>query len=212
MGAAAGNARAMRWQGDRGTAIVELALVTPLLVTLLLGVLEAGTAWASQRAASTGVRAAARAVAQAGPHENADLVALQSLLAGTAELELVEVERVVIYRADGSGDGDGGVPSSCLAGELHGSSGGGGSAVCNVYSGDQLEASNLVPEHFGCGPGAYDRSWCPTTRDDQLAGAGGPTWIGVHVELRYSTLTGIFPADGQMTFRDSAVTRVEPAA
>lgn len=47
-------------RGDRGVAVVEFALVLPVLMMLLLGMISGGTAWNQSQSLGSGVRVAGR--------------------------------------------------------------------------------------------------------------------------------------------------------
>jgi len=54
------DAMAQRATGDRGAAVVEFALVLPVLMILLLGMVSGGSAWNQSQALSQGARVTAR--------------------------------------------------------------------------------------------------------------------------------------------------------
>ena len=63
-------ANARNCQRDRGAAMVELALVLPILVMLLVGIIEFGRAYNSQVAIQGAAREGARALALGEPAGN----------------------------------------------------------------------------------------------------------------------------------------------
>jgi Flp pilus assembly protein TadG len=49
-----------RWRGERGQALVEMALVLPVLLLLLIGMLEFSRAWGAKQAITDAAREGAR--------------------------------------------------------------------------------------------------------------------------------------------------------
>ncbi|MCU0311182.1 MAG: pilus assembly protein [Acidimicrobiales bacterium] len=180
-----------RARGDEGTALVELALVLPLLVLLVLGVLEYGRAWGESNTVIRAAEAAGRTAATQGPDRFADYNALQSVQASLASLGGSEIERVVIFRADSA---DGRVPQPCvdlpIADDL--TTKGIPAQRCNVYSAAQVDFAGNVLTYFGnptC-TGNWDAAWCPTARS-RGTDVTDPDFLGIYIKIRYEALTGI---------------------
>lgn len=79
----------MRGQRDRGAAMVELALVLPVLVLLLVGIVEAGRAYGANVALQGAARDGARLAALGSP--SADVQAAVYATAGPADVVAVMV-------------------------------------------------------------------------------------------------------------------------
>lgn len=101
--------------GDRGSAVVEAALITPVLLLLIVGVFEFGFAFKDQLAITSAVRAGAR-MASAEPRiaTFAADAAAQVAREGSA-LDMGDVKALWVYKADATGHptGAGGTFSSC---------------------------------------------------------------------------------------------------
>lgn len=202
--------RGRRLSGDRGVAIVEMAIVAPFLALLIAGIFEFGTLWRDDLTVETSTRAAARVVSNLGDDHLADYEAILSLNAGLNALPGVTVEGVLIY--DGSAS-DGAPDSRCFdgAGDPRGWSG-----ECNYYSAADLAhiatincttSCSEFPSSSSCS-GGYTQYYCPQLhRTGSLA--SGLDSVGVWVRIERDFITGLFPGDG-VTISDRTVMRVEP--
>ncbi|MCB1015308.1 MAG: pilus assembly protein, partial [Acidimicrobiales bacterium] len=100
--------RARRRAGDRGAALVEMILFTPILVTIAIGILEYGLAWRDSITVSSTTRAGARVGSNAGNDRLADYNTLLAVQAAVASIPNAQIQRVVIYRSTTT---DGKVPT-----------------------------------------------------------------------------------------------------
>lgn len=91
--------RTRRGQEDRGTALVEFAIVLPVLVVLLVGIVEAGRVLAAQVALQGAARDGARVLALGG--SSAEVEQAARATAGPAE-----VVGITQSGCDSSGGGD----------------------------------------------------------------------------------------------------------
>lgn len=155
--------RAHRHRDDRGVAAVEAAIVTPVFLLLLVGVLEFGFAYKDQLAITSAVRAGAR-IASAEPRTAsfATDAAAQVARAGAAA-NMGEVTALWVYQADASGHpvGTGGTFNSC--------------------------ASNCV--RFSWNGTSFVQSggaWAPSNQD---ACAGEQDSVGVYLALKHPGIT-----------------------
>lgn len=180
---------------DRGTVLVEAALIMPVLVLLAMGTIEFGMAWRDRLSVQNATRAGARAGASLSTDAQTDYNILQSVKAGLG-VKYTSATRIIVYKANTT---DGAVPSACLTGTSQ-------SGVCNVYTTADLSAAS---SSFGCGAGAKDTSWCPTGRSADLLSTNGPDYVGVYVKFDHGLITGSF-GSGNLTISDNAVMRLEP--
>lgn len=206
------NLHRRRQSGERGAGMVEMALVVPLLFALVVGLFEFGIAWRNSLSVSNALRSGARAGANAGDNRTADYDLLLAVTSSMAKIHNAEIERVVVFKSNGS---SGEPPSTCLtasaaaAGGI--SSGSYTSGVrCNVY--DAADLASLSPTQFGgttsCSATAIDRFWCPTSRNDSQSSAQGPDYLGVWIEVDHEYATNLFGSG--ITITDRTVTRLEP--
>lgn len=181
-------------RNDRGTVLVEAALIMPVLILLAMGTIEFGMAWRDRLSVQNASRAGARAGASLATDAQTDYNILQSVKSGLGT-KYTSATKIIVYKASAS---DGALPSACLSGSQSG--------VCNVYATADLSASS---SNFGCGAGAKDTSWCPTSRNADVTSANGPDYVGVYITFAHGLITGSF-GSGNLTITDTAVMRLEP--
>lgn len=188
-----------RARTERGAILVEFALISTILVTLVVGVLEIGSAWSDYQSLNQASRSGARVVSQVGVAGEADSQGLLAIEAALGPLA-GDVTRIVVYEADT----DGNMPVACETA----TAGYSGTANCNVYDATSL-ANLTTPGWWGSGTscGSADGNWCaPTDRSDNLNAA---TYVGVVVEVERDYLTGLF-GGGTQAMSEATVMRVEP--
>ncbi len=169
---------------DRGAALIEFSLVALLLATIGLGTFELGTAWSDSQLVTQAARSGARVAAQLSDDPNADVLIVEAVEAAVGDLTTADV-RIVIYDASAA---DGAMVATCETANPPGKNG-----KCSVY-----DESHFTTFSQG--------SWDPDDRSTDLL---NPVYIGVLVEVRRPTLTGLF---SPLTFdmHDTAVMRAEP--
>lgn len=180
---------------QRGAALVEMAMVLPLLIMLAFGMVETGMGWRNAITVTSAARQGARVTSHLGQEPRSDqegVLAVQAVMGA----DLDNVELVVIYNANGSGA----LPPACLTASRNA-----GGVQCNRYTPAMIANAN-VNGLWGCGTGAYDATWCPTTRDNDTRTADH---IGVFVLFQHTYFTGIIPGDAPLIERQT-VMRVEP--
>jgi len=189
---------------DRGAVLVELALVTPFLFTLVLGIFEFGQAWRERTSLHSAVRSALRIDTNTGSDRFADLNAVQSFNAIMSQSKSLTVQKVVIYKANAA-DGSPLDPScftSNTPADIY---------DCNVYLGSQIPF--LTVFNFAgtttCTPQDntnVDWRWCPL---DRISTQGDePDYVGIYAVTTYKSSTGLLPKT--VTFTDKAVARIDP--
>jgi Flp pilus assembly protein TadG len=190
--------------GDEGAVMVEFALILPLVVLLLTGVFEYGTAWRESLTLASAVRAASRQAANNGSNRAADFLALQSFDAVMSSSKNLTVQKVVIYKTTSATGAP--LDPSCFT-----SAAPSAAYQCNVYTGAQIDALDsdyLVsfgPSDTSC-TAALDANWCPLVRKDLQSDP--PDYLGVYAVVTYRSVTRLLPVTKQFT--DRAVTRIEP--
>ncbi|MBV8690293.1 MAG: pilus assembly protein [Actinobacteria bacterium] len=192
-----------RGRGERGTAVVEAAILTPVVFTLLFGLLEFGWSMHSKLSISNMALSGARTATTQGDDPYTDYNVLQSVAKASGGMPRSEIQYIVVYRASGPTDH---VPSSCAAGT---SSAAGSTAVgsCNVYTAASI---NLGTSSFGGGSTAVDRYWSPLSRDAKATSptnTNGPDYVGVYVKVFHKNITRLFGSG--YTFTDDTILRIE---
>jgi hypothetical protein len=193
-----------RYTGDDGAVIAEFALALPFIMMVVLGLLEYGFLFRQTNLLAGVAQAGARAGASGRDARDADKNLLATIYAQLPALKRATVSKVIVYKASAA---DGSLPPGCLPS-------GGQPAKCNVfsnadvtdaYNGTGQFASPLAPCTGNSGP-MKDHFWCPTERVASMPGP--PDWIGVYVELDYTTFTRFFPTLPRK-IHDQAVFREE---
>lgn len=197
-----------RLHGEEGVALVEFALVAPVIVIFILGVIDFGNVWRQDNVSQEAIMSSARVASSASKNRFADYEALRALSAGLSGLKSTTVTKVIIWKANSANT----PPSGCMSITPSGTGTFGVSGSCNVYSSAQLTSTSTSgfpatsSSNPSCGAGSWDGNWCPTSRVN-VEGSGD--YIGVYVELEYTSLTGVIPG-GKLTFSNQAIYRLEP--
>lgn len=206
-------------RGDDGGAMVELALVLPVLLVLVLGIMDYGFALRESNRLERAAAAAARTGASLANFKYTDYEVLKSVDSATSGVDGLDVQKVIVYKTDVDG---GPPPSQCKGGSAEAS--GGVSGVCNVYSTDKIQEDNanvgFPGRAFGlptsCSSGSWDRFWCPMSppppaaqsRERRRNQLSPPDYLGVYIEARYDGVTRMLPTG--LTMEKYAVFAVEP--
>lgn len=201
-------------RSDRGAALVETALVAPILILILLGILEFGWLYRDQLTANDAVANAARLGSLQGAKnletgENADYVMMRSLREATASFDPEYWDNIIIFKAQSSAAGPplDQVPAACKGGNSN------NAADCNAY--DPYEAflavQNGDADYFRCqSAGDPACGWDP---EDPDARSDGPDaleidYVGVYIKVDRPSLTGFF--SDRVTIEEASIVRIEP--
>ena len=89
---------------ERGAAIVEMAIVFPLLVLMVIGIIEIGVAFRDYLTVSAASREGARVAALAGTDPQTDCAVLRGIAGLVTPGDLARIDQVEIYKAaEGTG-------------------------------------------------------------------------------------------------------------
>jgi Flp pilus assembly protein TadG len=180
-------------RGERGVALVEAAIVTPLLLLLVFGIIEFGFLFKDSLTLANASRAGARVGSAAGTDPLADWDILQAVKGASGSL--TNVQQVVVFKATGA---NGSVPSNCTGSV-------GVSGLCNVYSAADF---NVDATTFQSASYTKDNYWASSARVTSLSSTNGPDYLGVYVKAQHtSVLTIVVPS---RTITDTVVMRLEP--
>lgn len=179
---------------ERGAALVEAAIVLPVLITILLGVIEVGFIFKDSLTISSAVRAGARIGAVDGTNTLSDYDILMAVKSGSSALPSNAIQAVVVYKASTTSSA---LPTGCSSGST---------SSCNYYTGTFVQSA-FTSASFGCGTGSVDSNWCPTARLNHQSDP--PDYVGVYIKINHSYFTGFFGA-GPKVMTDKAVLRIEP--
>jgi hypothetical protein len=210
--------RPPRLRGDDGGAMVEFALVLPVLVVLVLGIMDYGFALRESNRLERAVSSAARTGASLANYKYTDFEILKSVDSATAGIDGLDVQKVVVYKTTVAG---GPPPANCLTGGAE--TAGGVTNSCNVYTPNKIEQDNanvgFPGRAFGmptsCGSG-WDSRWCPMSppppaaqsRERRRNELSPPDYIGVYIEADYQGITDLLPTG--ITMEKHAVFAIEP--
>ena len=203
---------------QRGTALVEFAIVLPVIVILVLGVIKIGAIYRDYQSLSNMSRADARTGAAIGTQSTSDYYVLLGVKSAAKShyISPTDVQQVVVYLAKTDRTG---TPWStanvklCLSGTAV-------PGVCNVYktSGGFPQPKDFSKTRTGdpCDVTKIDHYFCEgdgTTRyngySDGSPGSPNPDWIGVSVTLRHHLITGFIPG-GTQDMTTKTIMQLEP--
>jgi Flp pilus assembly protein TadG len=223
------SSRARRSQ--RGAVVVEAAIVFPLILIVVFGMLEAGLYFKDALSLSDVVRDAARAGAAHGNSPDADYWILQTLIEEGSALPQSQIQEVIVYNAASTptppnpaaqaaqatacyaaGTGTTTATSSGLSTNTYGIN------SCNVYWPSDFNIPDSTWQ--GITPANYTTqvpdasSWPAIYRDDtreQIRGDGttGPDLLGVWVKITHTWVTGIISTSPSV-ITDNVVLTIEP--
>jgi hypothetical protein len=190
----------------RGSVLLEAAACLQLLAVLAFGIVEVGFAFRDKLTENSSSRGAARVISNAGNAPSADYQGVLALRGALASIPQAQIDRVVIFKADDSGNP---TDPTCLRTSViaqHGVTN-----ACNVYS--AAEIFNSAAGDFGSSSntkcsGTIDSKWCPAGRVRPTTSVPGDN-VGIWLSLRYSTKTKLFSFT-TITMTDKYVMRVEP--
>jgi hypothetical protein len=226
----------MRARAERGAVTVETALVLPILLFVMFGIIELGGALKSYSATAGAVRAAGRIATVAGADPMSDAAVLKRVSEELAT-EDGPVDLVVIWHATGPGDP---VPAGCLPSAPYTpntssvgvtDSGTDALGACNVYvhpsgAGNAFAMANGTATqpaayYFACqgasDPSANQKLDCKwpgknrrtlTSPRSTTAVPRSTDFVGVYIRLVHSYYTTMFGAS--LTVTDRGISLIEP--
>jgi Flp pilus assembly protein TadG len=205
--ARSGTAPTGRFRGDSGAILAEAALITPLFIVIIFGILEFGGLFRDYLTLSNTATVATRQAAISGDSSSADGEILNAIRKASRAVPRNQIELIVIWHATGPTDT---VPAVCKSGTPVAGTAPNFTGACNVYknTGTQwwtYNATNLST----CTVSSPQKFWCPTDRKTAVkdnAGAG-PDYLGVYIKLEHPWITGLF---GQsVTIDTTSITKLE---
>ena len=188
----------------RGTSVIEAAIVTLAFFTLLTVMFEGSGLVRDSLGVANVVRSAARTATVNGDDVYSDFYLLRTVRKEADAIGVDDLQRVVVYRADGFGNPP---TPTCAAGAASIGAPSTRVGACNVYTKADLARPQT---DFACkNLNQLDTPWCPNVRKVAESGAAGPPdYIGVYVKYTHDRISGLFK--GQSTITDFVVIRMEP--
>lgn len=170
---------------SQGVALVEFALVLPVLLLITAAVVDLGVAWQSAAAAQSTLRAAAVAGFDAGHRTDHDAKVVRAIVLELTGRKVELPDRIVIFDANAGPD----VPPACL--QSSATTDGGVDGLCAVYDTESiavLSAADGGQRFTADCPTNPDRMWCADQRHRD------PSWrVGVWFRVDQPSLTGLLP-------------------
>ena len=185
-------------RGERGQAIVEVALILPLLVFLIVGTIEFSLLLNARNTVSFASRDGSMLAAEGGSRAGTDCVVLQMIERDlVAPASAIKVTQIKVYWSDQNGD---------EIGSNHNLYTRSGSTTCDYGDGTSI----TVPYSL------TTANYIEDIRCDVLAGCGGShsslDTVGVEITYVHLWLTSFGRITGGtgLTFNVSNTTRIEP--
>lgn len=175
---------------DRGTAAVEMAIALLVLLLIVIGTYEYGTAFVDRNAMANAAREGARAGTAAGEFDvggslNADCVVIEAAAGALQGMQGNVVRELWIYRSNTSG------------------------TVTGVRQ-EYRPPVGTEEVHLTCAGSTWHRvldAWPPSART-----LGSKQWLGVKLIVDHTWKTGFAIWNGTVTWEEDVVMRLEPAA
>lgn len=195
-----------RWSAGRATpgqAMTEFALVVPIFLSLVFGLLELGMLLKGQAAYQEAAQQAVRVAAASGNNYDADAQALAQLKITLVGQDLSKITLVQIYKANGTGGFAVPISTTAPYDNAHTDyvyNAGSRTFVCKV--------PNVGNPPQGQGPPCNNESyWNPTTRNTTVGTGTLLDHIGIVINYDYKGVTGVLPL---LHLSQSATTVIEP--
>ncbi|HEY6628125.1 MAG TPA: TadE/TadG family type IV pilus assembly protein [Acidimicrobiia bacterium] len=173
---------------QRGSSLVEAALVFPLLILVIIGIMEIGLAFKDYLTVSYVSREAARVGALAGNDANADCAILRGIGTVATSRDLNRITSVQIFKAGTNGAQ-------------------GATNVATFHGGDPSKCH--VPAQVGDTWTINPVGWVATTRKTTV-GSTALDLIGVRIIMTHDWVTNFPPFTGTINIDESTITRLEP--
>jgi Flp pilus assembly protein TadG len=177
-------------RSQRGATIVEAAIVFPLLILIIIGIMEIGLAFKDYLTVSYISREAARVGALAGNDADADCSILRGIGTVATAGDLDRITSVQIFKAGVNGAQ--GITNTATFS-------GGDPSLCHVPAqpGDTWTINPV--------------GWVATTRKTTV-GTQPLDIIGVRIIMTHDWITNFGPFRGTINIDESTITRLEPKA
>jgi Flp pilus assembly protein TadG len=176
-----------RAEGERGAALVETAILIPVIVLITFGLIEFSSAYQSQSVATGAVRSAARTASAEALLPTFATDAAAAAATALRTIGSTEPKTMWIYRANASGLPESGGFTSCTT-------------HCISYSWNSTTRTFDTATPGGSGWPYNTQNACNSAAWDS---------VGVYVKLTHPYITKLFGASIDLT--DHAVFRLEPA-
>jgi Flp pilus assembly protein TadG len=172
-------------RSDKGTAVIELAMVMMIMLMLAIGAYEWGTGFGDRIAMTSSVREAARVGSAAGNISQADCRIIEAAAGSLSGVSGNVVKQLWIYESDING---------------------------SVTTERQVYRPAVGSEPgLSCSGGTWFQSanaWPPSER---VSSGAARDWLGVKVIADHAWKTGFLWWNGSVEWQEDAVFHIEPA-
>jgi hypothetical protein len=210
---------AARGRGEAGVAILEAALVAPVVLLLVLAIFEYGLVYRDYLTIGDSISEGARTGAIVGTDvdpetgESADWYIVSAIRQSSAVVDFESIDRIVIFQPDSDNPTRESplslVPEACRTSTVSLSA-----SNCNVYIPSQafaaIESGDV--DFFRCagtGPACgYDPTDRTKRNDEPGDGWSRARYIGVYIDLDREMVTGLFGREFRV--EDASIALIEP--
>jgi hypothetical protein len=175
---------------ERGANLVEFALVVPIVLLVVIGILEVGVAFRDLLTVSNAAKEGVRVVAAMGDDPMSDCVVLtKTSSALSSSISLNNLLTIEIFRAlpNGTQSHDTNVYTLPVGADP---------TVCTEWSPNPMEIDSLI--------------WSPLDRNVTIGPDDELDIAGVRVTYTHNWITGFPPFSGSFVVDESTVSRLEP--
>jgi Flp pilus assembly protein TadG len=184
---------------EQGASLVEAAIVLPILLLIIVGIMELGLAFKDFLTVSYISREGARIGALAGDDTAADCAIVSGLGDLITTGDLARIQEIQIFEADPNTGAQGASYNRAIYND------GEDPTICTSPSGGQ-PGDGWTITSVGAG-------YPPTSRGVAVSSTTGGSnldIIGIRVILTRDWVTGLGPFSGSMNVDESTITRMEP--
>jgi len=176
---------------ERGANLVEFALVVPIVLLVVIGILEVGVAFRDLLTVSNAAKEGVRVVAAMGDDPLSDCVVLTKTSSALASsVSLSNLLTIEIFRADSNGDqipGDTNVYTLPIGADP---------TDCTEWAPNPMEIDSLA--------------WSPLDRNVKIGPDDDLDIAGVRVTYTHNWITGFPPFVNSFMVDQATVSRLEP--
>ena len=178
---------------DKGANLVEFAIVMPIILLVVIGILEVGVAFRDLLTVSNAAKEGVRVVAAMGDDPMSDCTVLTKTSAALgSSISLGNLVTIEIFKADAAGDPTPG--------------------FVNVYTlpvgADPADCTEWSPNPVNVG----SLAWSPLDRKVKTGPGVDLDIAGVRVTYTHNWITGFPPFSGSFVVDEATVSRLEPEA
>lgn len=172
---------------DSGTALVEFALILPVLFLILISIFEVGMAFKDFLTVNYLAREGARLSAFLGTDVDADCTMITTLATNLGAADLQRLNRVEIFRADPAG---------------------------NQITSDTNTFRFTGTDPTNCAHWTSVIAWPSTGRQTDVSETGTPPLdvLGVRVVITHRWISQLPPYSGTFSINENTLVRMEPEA